>query len=146
MGLDMYLNASFYVSEYYDKELFDKLNSLDIPKLKNFKVNTIKAEALYWRKANQIHKWFVDNVQQGNDDCGTYYVEREKLQELRDLCVQVIANPDKAKELLPSQSGFFFGGTDYDENYLQCLEYTVKGLNKILEINEIIDFEYCSSW
>ena len=24
----------------------------------------------YWRKANQIHAWFVDNVQQGNDDCG----------------------------------------------------------------------------
>ena len=23
-----------------------------------------------WRKANAIHKWFVDNVQDGVDDCG----------------------------------------------------------------------------
>ena len=23
-----------------------------------------------WRKANHIHQWFVQNVQDGNDDCG----------------------------------------------------------------------------
>ena len=23
----------------------------------------------YWRKANQIHNWFVENVQDGEDDC-----------------------------------------------------------------------------
>lgn len=39
-------------------------------------------EAGYWRKANQIHKWFVENVQEGEDDCKEYYVSREKLKEL----------------------------------------------------------------
>ncbi len=45
---------------------------------------------MYWRKANHIHKWFVDNVQEGNDDCGTYDVSIEQLTELRDLCKKVL--------------------------------------------------------
>ena len=44
----------------------------------------------YWRKANAIHSWFVENVQGGVDDCGTYDVEREHLVRLRDLCQEVI--------------------------------------------------------
>ena len=43
-------------------------------------------EIIYWRKANAIHKWFVENVQEGVDDCGEYEVTVEQLTELRDLC------------------------------------------------------------
>ena len=32
----------------------------------------------YWRKANQIHKWFVDNVQGGIDDCRPYPVSQSR--------------------------------------------------------------------
>lgn len=56
-------------------------------------------EVAYWRKANQIHKWFVDNVQKGEDDCGYYKVSKKKLEELRDLCKslkkQIIVGPGK---------------------------------------------------
>jgi hypothetical protein len=52
-----------------------------------------------------------------------------------------------AKELLPTKSGFFFGGTDYDEYYLQDLEYTRDVLTKVLaEDNSHGDFYYQSSW
>lgn len=44
----------------------------------------------YWRKANQIHNWFVQNVQDGEDDCGIYEVTQSKLIELRDTCQKVI--------------------------------------------------------
>lgn len=44
----------------------------------------------YWRKANQIHNWFVQNVQGGEDDCGIYEVSQAKLIELRDTCQKVI--------------------------------------------------------
>lgn len=44
----------------------------------------------YWRKTNHIHNWFVQNVQNGEDDCDTYIVSREKLIELRDACQQVL--------------------------------------------------------
>lgn len=40
----------------------------------------------YWRKANQIHNWFVINVQGGEDDCGCYEVSREQLEDLLECC------------------------------------------------------------
>ena len=51
-------------------------------KIDSSKVSDITEEVAYWRKANQIHKWFVDNVQSGNDDCGNYEVSRKQLSEL----------------------------------------------------------------
>ena len=43
----------------------------------------------YWRKANQIHNWFVENVQDGVDDCSSYIVSKEQIEELLDVCIQV---------------------------------------------------------
>ncbi len=47
-------------------------------------------EVGYWRKANQIHRWFVSNVQGGKDDCGEYAVPRAKLMELKVICETVL--------------------------------------------------------
>lgn len=43
----------------------------------------------YWRKANAIHNWFVENVQNGVDDCGVYEVTKEDLEELLYACKTV---------------------------------------------------------
>ncbi len=43
-----------------------------------------------WRKANAIHRWFVDRVQGGEDDCREAPVSREQLAELRALCLRVL--------------------------------------------------------
>ena len=56
-------------------------------------------EVKTWRKANQIHKWFVDNVQDGSDDCKTYHVSYEQLRSLLDLCEAVIT----ASKLVPGE-------------------------------------------
>ena len=40
----------------------------------------------YWRKANAIHRWFVDNVQNGDDDCGYYEVSKKQLESLLHIC------------------------------------------------------------
>ena len=40
-----------------------------------------------WRKANHIHHWFVQNVQDGNDDCGEYEVKPDHLHTLRADCM-----------------------------------------------------------
>lgn len=147
MGLDMYLKAGIYISEYSDKELFEKVNSGVIESLADFKIQEVKAEAMYWRKANQIHNWFVQNVQNGTDDCGHYYVSIEQLKELRDTCQRVLDDHSLAETLLPSKSGFFFGGTDYDDYYYEDLKYTVKGIDKILAVKDRkFDLEYHSSW
>jgi hypothetical protein len=52
----------------------------------------------------------------------------------------------RAPELLPPQSGFFFGGTEYDEYYFQDLEKTRKMIEDVLAEPEGGDFYYQSSW
>lgn len=45
----------------------------------------------YWRKANQIHQWFVDNIQDGVDDCGWHReVTEQDLKSLLDTCQTVL--------------------------------------------------------
>ncbi len=148
MGLDMFLNAKKYVSEYSDKENFEKINSIDIGQ-KDFKINHVEVEVMYWRKANAIHDWFVREVQAGVDECQQSPVSTAKLKELRDLCREVMDNKDKANSLLPTKSGFFFGDTSYDEWYFMHIENTEKQLTEILEDEKFLntwDLYYQSSW
>lgn len=184
MGLDMYLTAERYVSgwEHGSEEerrayhaiahlagmhdaLTDRSPSLDV-----------RATVGYWRKANHIHAWFVNEVQGGQDDCRDYDVSREQLQELRDLCAdvlshcvmidgkvyagtvysggthehkfndgQIVADPSYAQEHLPTQEGFFFGGTNYDEWYVQDLETTIAQIDRALALDGVT-FSYRASW
>jgi hypothetical protein len=107
---------------------------------------TIDLKVGYWRKANQIHQWFVDNVQDGTDNCAEYYVSREKLQELRDLCAQVKGNKETADDMLPPASGFFFGSLEIDEWYWQDIDTTIETIDTCLQMPDEWSFKYQSSW
>ena len=151
MGLDMYLNKKTYVKQW-DHQSPEEKNEVVVTKggkpveaIKASRVKYIEEEIGYWRKANQIHKWFVDNVQEGKDDCGDYYVNKSDLETLLGVCKQVEANHSLAEVLLPSASGFFFGGTDYDEWYYNDIENTIKILESALA-DEQSDYYYSSSW
>jgi hypothetical protein len=120
MGLDMYLT---------------KKNSMN---------SKIEQDVVYWRKANQIHKWFVDNVQGKNDNCNQYFVSKEKLKDLIELCKKVLNKELDAKTYLPTQSKFFFGSLEYDEYYYRDLQNTITQLTPLLE--EKGEFYYTSSW
>jgi uncharacterized protein YneR len=152
MGLDMYLYKKNYIwqGEWVKPEVKQEVvvktgGEVDV-KIKSNRVKYVVEEVGYWRKANQIHKWFVDNVQKGVDDCGNYWVSREKLESLLELCKQIKIDQNKAAELLPSQSGFFFGGTEYDEWYFQDIDNTISILEDVLSDEDADDFEYSSSW
>lgn len=174
MGLDMYLNKKRYIWGDEKKQL----QITGIQGINSDKVKYIIEEAGYWRKANQIHKWFVDNVQEGEDDCKDYYVSREDLQSLLDTVNKVleaselidgeiingytfkdgkeIPNIEKGKiikdstvaqELLPTEKGFFFGGSEYDEYYYQDLVNTKEIIENVFKENdEKADYSYHSSW
>ena len=158
MGLDMYLNARRYLWSYPEEnEDAQKTKAISamFPELADFAsdrsngVKNVTAEIGYWRKANAIHKWFVDNVQDGVDNCGDYYVEYEKLEELLGVVNKVLADTSKAHELLPTASGFFFGNTQYDEWYWHDIEYTKELLEKLLKNKEDLkkwDLYYHASW
>lgn len=99
----------------------------------------------YWRKANAIHKWFVDNTQDGNDKCQESDVSIEQILVLYNLCKKVIKNPEKYSELLPMQEGFFFGSTEYSDYYLEYVKDTKKILKKCLN-NPLEKYQYQASW
>ena len=152
MGLDMYLYKKNYIrtDEFYKEEVRNEVivktgGEIDT-KIKPERVKFVVEEVGYWRKANQIHNWFVENVQNGIDECQTSYVSREKLEELLELCKQVRDDHSKAEELLPSASGFFFGGTEYDEWYFKDISNTIGYLTEILEDELADEFEYNASW
>lgn len=156
MGLDMYLRASCYVpgGDYASQEECDKYKKIaeavalageyvPLPWL------TVEVNVAYWRKANAIHGWFVDNVQEGIDNCQSYYVPREKLVQLRDLCAKVLSekeNPVAAGRSLAPREGFFFGSYEIDDWYWRDIESTMEQIDRVLDIPERYDFYYQSSW
>ena len=152
MGLDMYLYKKTYIrtDEFYKSEVRNEVivktgGEID-KKINPKKVKYVVEEVGYWRKANQIHNWFVTNVQNGTDDCASYWVSREKLEELLDLCRKISEDNSLAESLLPSASGFFFGGTEYDDWYFDNINSTIEIIEDCLSDEGADSFEYSSSW
>ena len=164
MGLDQYLEIrrEEYVSHYtksrtlkreYPKFLQD--NFPNLPPIQSVSRKTY-FEVGYWRKANAIHNWFVNNCGDGEDTCQQMYVSLEKLKELLDACKQVSKDHGLAPVLLPTQSGFFFGSTEYDDWYFDKIEDTIKIIEPVIEFlknikdkcksNDWWDVVYQASW
>ena len=156
MGLDMYLTASRYISDWeHNKNDAEKKVFADVLKAAGIDRKQVDEGAPsgnvtfhcgYWRKANQIHGWFVKHCQGRKDECQKADVSRDQLRELCGLCRAVLADHAKAAELLPPQNGFFFGGTKLDEYYYQDLEATVAIIERCVDLPECWSFEYQSSW
>lgn len=131
MGLDMYLKKgkrikdmsmddlrelAYHISENYSKrEDLENVNLEEVTGIKNanqanilevgtyFKWIDIFEEVAYWRKANSIHNWFVQNVQEDVDDCDMYEVTKDKLEELLNLVkgvVDIFPNETKLLDLM----------------------------------------------
>lgn len=168
MGLDMYLHKKTYVKNWEHmspEELHEvtvKKNGQEVSHINKERISSVEETVAYWRKANHIHQWFVNNVQDGEDNCREYYVSRDDLRELVEACktvkesleksgkkmyddVEVFTDTSVAEELLPTQAGFFFGGTQYDEWYVKDLDNTIAQLEPLIE-EEGGDFYYQSSW
>jgi hypothetical protein len=136
MGLDMYLSKKTYVKNWsFHKEeekhsISVKMGGKSRKDIKPKRISYIIEEMIYWRKANAIHNWFVENCQEGVDNCQEVYVSREQLEELVSICEQVVKTKDTS--LLETKSGFFFGGTEYDEYYFDECKRTAKTIRSIL--------------
>jgi hypothetical protein len=101
---------------------------------------SVTFEMIYWRKADHIHAWFVKNVQGGVDDGAEYIVTIENLIDLDKICKRVLKQATLAPIELPCTRG-------YGIDYFDSLEYTIKMLKPILNINKPYrTFYYRSSW
>ena len=183
MGLDMYLEGSFSTRAYErptDQDYADMREGKEVKIEKSPEFEDAIAAIgfedapiahaynhfqyvfpiITWRKANAIHKFFVDEVQGGNDNCERHYVSRGDLKILLDRINTIldiktpVAREMKAEELLPTDiEGCFFGSKEYDDWYYQDLKRTKDILEKVFEYEENAEagkcfdsFYYQSSW
>ncbi len=157
MGLDMYLSVVKDVSGYKHRDVveqaeyvkvLDSMDLSDVDVCDDVPSAKVTLTVAYWRKSNAIHKWFVENCQDGVDECQSSYVERKQLQELAETCQQVLENPEKSNELLPTGDGFFFGSSEYDDYYREDIRNTAITLRRILKNPKFdgFSFEYRASW
>jgi hypothetical protein len=181
MGLDMYVNIRHKDTQSkleaykawenkYSYEEFQRLTEEQKEEYRNsepeYDEEMYGKELMYWRKANQIHNWFVQNCQNGVDDCEQYPITVADLKKLKALCEKILTMTEVKQELrptypngwfsepvhvmkdvrllteegvkfasehLPSRSGFFFGGTEYDDDYVLDLENTIEQITDTLD-------------
>jgi hypothetical protein len=144
-------------------------------KIKTDRVSYVVEEVSYWRKFNALHNWFVNECGDGEDNCQEIYIG-EKLPELLETLlkvkevyekspkkkvkvksgwsngeetfyeVEVPEDTDTLDELFPTSSGFFFGGTEYDEYYIEQVNETIELIEGLLKEDENGDYYYQASW
>lgn len=112
MGLDMYLKAKVFIgADYKNDDETRPASVVEITGLTdlwagNSRYVEVEVPVAYWRKANQIHKWFVDHVMGGIDpnDGRDYYVELDQLRTLYETCVFVLASSNMAPDMIKTGS------------------------------------------
>jgi len=156
MGLDMYLIATKHLSGGWDhatdkkktphRLVCEAINITNNSLYESSGSMEVSWTAAYWRSENAIHNWFVENCQNGVDECQRSYVSIEQLKQLLDICKEIINAPVMSRdsvacEMLPTS-------TDIDESYYKGLHYTIKQLDKIITNPELdgCDFYYTASW
>lgn len=148
----MYLSKRTYVRNWNHTPIEDR-NEIIVKKgeklsnhIKSDRVSYVIEEVAYWRKFNALHQWFVDNCQEGIDDCKEYPVYHEQIEHLLKNLKKIGKSKTKAKKYLPVSQGFFFGSYEYDEDYFQSLEETIEIFKDILKDDSEGTLYYQSSW
>lgn len=142
-NLDKKYNAA--KTEEQKKKIMDKLS----PLFDEQKNNIEYIEVLYFRKVNFLLPFF--NYE---DNCSVIQITKEQVEELIKRCNQVLdfyielTMDDKeldefelynnVKDILPTQAGFFFGNTDYNEYYIESVKYVKNDFEDLLNS---FDFE-----
>lgn len=126
MGLDMYAARRLYVKQWEHQSPDERYpvqivhGDKPVSGIQSDRISDGEEEVMYWRKANHIHGWFVDNVQGGKDDCESYHVNWNRLRELYSVCTKVI----EASKLVP---GMVYAGTVYDKDHPKGATQRVPG-------------------
>ncbi len=144
MGLDMYLNEAIYIGSRLSNkdieiEINEKVNGIPTKKrvLKN--VYEIRVDVAYWKNADAIHNWFVDNCGDGYDSGDDVYLTSDTLKELLKACKEVEADPSKADSLIPDME------KRYDNRYMENIKSTIEQLSNI-DFDNSYEFYYHGSW
>lgn len=133
MGLDMYL---YRAKNYKD--------------IQNNEENSLK-ELCYWRKANMIHRYFmqagkvIEEKELKDNEGVPRLIKGKDINILKTVLEHVIECPYLGPDLLPTQQGFFFGTYDYGEDYIMCLKDAAQKL-KDINPDDNEEFIYDAWW
>ena len=162
MGLDIYFYERHWLRPQQNKKGNLIKPSFTIPTemygkgRKRFEhVSYIVCFVGYFRKANAIHKYMVDKA--GYDDDVEFTNGRDlrilksDILELKEICLELLGLQgkkfkEKAKELLPTAEGFFWGSTEYNKWYREDLRNFVKMVNKLHLDDPDVDVIYNADW
>lgn len=137
MGLDMF----FYRAPKGTKNIWKYIHADD---------ENYKEEDVYMRKHNHIRQWIVDHCDYPADACDAILLNKYDIADMIEDCIKVFTskNPEVAEELLPTADGFFFGGTDYDEDYFYKVGWDIENLSRLLVQTDWDNEEvwYAESW
>lgn len=117
-------------------------------------------EIAYYRKTNFLIPFFETMAERKVENCVYLPVNKSWIEELQERCktlldlIEVDKLEDeeykipgeaiiRAYELLPTQEGFFFGSTDYDEYYFMHVHEVYESCPAILEEFDKLKDEEC---
>lgn len=108
----------------------DAVDCFDMGKFK-------KTEVAYFRKVNFLLPFFGYE-----ENCSDIEISKEQVENLINTCEHILSSKksgldeDTLTELvqntLPTEGGFFFGSTEYDEWYFKDVEYVLKQFTNVL--------------
>ena len=107
----------------YDLKMYPYVAGVpDYPKLEEMLRQEVEEyhepHLAYFRKVNFLFEYFSSKM------IDEYFsiVTEEDVNDIITRCNAVLNDHSRAEELLPTCSGFFFGNTDYDEHYFECVK------------------------
>ena len=164
MGLDMYFFARKTTYKSFSKwDEPDRANEVNYPEdLKTFSdyiydrnFKSVQTETIYqigyFRKFNALHGYIVKTFANGIDNCQAILLHKEDVEQIKKVLDDVLnahQQVEKAKEILPTQSGFFFGETDYDEFYFNEAKVAADLMQSFLDNFDFENYQlvYQASW
>lgn len=135
MGLDIY----FFLRKKTISSSDDKrLKTQDIENSQNLK------KCAYFRKVNFLIPHFNYKDKDNNTyNCEYVKIDKKQIRHLITKCKKILSQYEKKhtidENILPTQTGFFFGSDMYDEEYIEKVNNV---LNTFNDIYAMIDEEY----
>ena len=86
----------------------------------------------YFRKVNFIFAYFKNKGKMRNEWFA--FVTKDDVDEIIYCCERVLKDHSNAYGLLPTQSGFFFGSTDYDKWYFSDVKDCLRQMKKFRKL------------
>lgn len=89
--------------------------------------------SLDFRKRNWLYGWVRRKLELPElDNCEYYDLTRSMIVDLIDDITKVLSDNSLAEKLLPTESGIFFGRTEYDKRYFDDLRDAKTRLSQML--------------